>query len=303
MRAPRGILFDIQRFCVDDGPGIRTTVFFKGCPLGCIWCHNPESKSFQPELLYDGLKCAHCGACGKVCPQSCHTFTGGKHTFDRACCMLCGRCAGVCMFGALRIAGEEMTAEEVLDRIRADQPFYDESGGGVTLSGGEPLSQFDFALAVLEKAKTAGLHTCVETSGYIRSDLIVKAARYTDIFLYDIKHMDRDTHLKLTNVDNDLILDNLKTLDAQGSKTILCLPIIPGCNDDDGHFAKVGKLANTMKYVMRLEIMPYHPLGIAKAAMLGKSPEYTSEELPDSGQKQRWLSGIKAHTDLEVRCR
>ena len=216
-----GIVFDIQKFSIHDGPGIRTNVFLKGCPLSCLWCHNPESARFQPELFYRDDKCVGCGACVGACPADCHAVTAEGHLFDRAACVACGACAEVCPTGALEMCGREMTVDEVMAEVLRDRPFYETSGGGMTVSGGEPFARFPFLLELLKAAKEAGLDTAVETSGFTAPAQIAEAAPYIDTFLYDYKETDPEKHRAFTGVDNAPILENLALLDTLGARVIL----------------------------------------------------------------------------------
>lgn len=200
----KGLVFDISRFCVDDGPGIRTTVFLKGCPLSCIWCHNPESQRFAGEMSFDSDRCVLCRACELSCPHNCHRFYEGTHLFERDGCVLCGKCADACLYGALRVVGTEMTVTQVIDTVARDTLFYNESGGGMTLSGGEPLSQPDFSIALLRAAKQKNIHTCVETCGRSTTEALLALASVTDIFLYDLKQMDPGKHAEYMGVGNQL---------------------------------------------------------------------------------------------------
>lgn len=298
----KGLVFDISRFCVDDGPGIRTTVFLKGCPLSCVWCHNPESQKFRKEISFDGNRCVGCRACEPVCPHGSHQFGGQGHGFDRSGCDICGRCVDVCLYGALRMVGSEMTVNQIIDTVLRDRVFYDESEGGMTLSGGEPLSQPQFSFSLLQAAKRNGLHTCVETCGYVARGTLLDISSVTDIFLYDLKHMIPEKHVEYTGVDNQSIIDNLIALDSSGAKSILRLPIIPGCNDNEAHLQKVGALSMALRNVLRIELLPYHPLGVSKNMQVGQKAEYDNEAIPDATAKEVWVDCISRHTDVEVMC-
>ena len=208
------MIFDIERNSYVDGPGIRTTVFLKGCPLSCVWCHNPESQSFEKQIMFYKSKCIGCGKCREVCPNNLKS------------CDFCGKCELYCPADARKICGKEYTIDEVLKEIVKDKPFYENSGGGVTLSGGEPLAQYDFSLELLKKAKENGIHTAIETCGYAEKSKILEIAKYVDLFLFDCKETNPELHKKYTGVDNKIILDNLKALSDAGSKIILRCPII-----------------------------------------------------------------------------
>ena len=219
-----GRIFNIQRFSVNDGPGIRTTVFLKGCPLNCVWCHNPESKSEKTELFYNYEKCTSCRKCAAVCKNGCHLFEGEKHIFDRKKCTVCGKCADQCLTGALETVGYDRTADEVIAEVLKDKDFYDNSGGGMTLSGGEPLLQFDFTYELLKKAKENKLHTCIETCGFTEFYRLQKIAPLVDIFLYDYKETDAYRHKEFTGASNETIIKNLKLLDGIGAQIIYAVP-------------------------------------------------------------------------------
>ncbi len=272
-----GKIFNIQRFSTSDGPGIRTTVFFKGCPLSCVWCHNPESHTVQNELFFDARKCISCGICGKLCQNNCHLFDADCHVFSRENCKSCGECAFSCPSKALELCGEEKTVEEIMKTVLRDLPFYEQSGGGLTLSGGEPLMQYDFAAELLKAAKEKGISTAVETSGYCKKSL-AEIAQYTDLWLYDIKLSDDEKHKKYTGVSNKKILENLRLLDESGANIILRCPIIPDINLEKEHFEKISELANSLKNVSAIHLEPYHPLGISKAQLLGKNAAFGNTE-------------------------
>ena len=297
----KGTVFNIQKFSVNDGPGIRTTVFLKGCPLRCLWCHNPESKSAKPEIFYDSRKCIGCGRCAAACEYGCHTFENGEHIFHRDDCIACGKCAEACAPQALEVAGTEKTVDEVIADVMKDKAFYDNSGGGITVSGGEPMFQFEFTYALLKEAKARGLHTCMETCGYAREEDYRKISEFVDIFLFDYKETDSARHKEFTGASNELILKNLHMLDEMGCKTVLRCPIIPSLNDRDDHFEGIAKTANSLKNVLEINIEPYHPLGSGKSEMLGK--EYALKDLSftDNGEVELWMEKIRKLTSVEVK--
>ena len=295
-----GTIFNIQRYSLNDGPGIRTTVFLKGCPLDCIWCHNPESKSFKPELSFAENRCVGCGKCIAVCPKGCHSVSNGRHTVNRAECTLCGACTEVCC-GALEIIGERISAEEVIRQVCKDKPFYENSQGGVTFTGGEPFFQPDFLLEMLRLAKKESLHVCIETSGYVKRTVLKKAMEYVDLFLYDCKETDAKLHEKYTGKEPSLILDNLRFLAEAGKEIVLRCPIIPGYNDSHRHLDCISQIAEQYSSVIRVDVEPYHPLGKTKAEQIGK--DYVIEELgiTDSALAEKWIAEIRSKTTREVR--
>ncbi|MDO5479461.1 MAG: glycyl-radical enzyme activating protein [Clostridia bacterium] len=295
-----GKVFNIQRFSTSDGPGIRTTVFLKGCPLSCIWCHNPESQKAASEIMYVADKCIGCKECALVCKNNAHLFSGGSHMFMRGKCIGCGCCISRCNADALLYTGEEMDADKVLDEVFKDILFYRKTGG-MTLSGGEPLMQYDFSLKLLKGAKEKGVHTAVETSGYYPGKLY-EIAKYTDLWLYDVKIFDESEHIKYTGVSNKLIMENLKYLNATGSEIILRCPIIPGINLTDEHFEKIVELSASVSSVKKVQFMPYHPLGTEKMKSLGREQKYENCEFLSRDAILPYLEKIKDKTDkiLEI---
>ena len=294
-----GTVFNIQRFCVNDGPGIRTTVFLKGCPLSCAWCHNPESNSARPELFYDADKCVSCGRCVSLCPQKAHLMENGRHQLRRESCVRCMACAET-HCPALAAAGETRRAEDVMAEVLRDRPFYQASGGGMTLSGGEPFFQEAFVLDLLRLAREAQVHTCVETCGFAPLSLLEQAARWVDLFLYDIKLTDPALHRQWTGVSNDRILENLRALDKMGAKTVLRCPVIPGVNDTPAHFQGVAKIANSLMHLQEIHLEPYHPLGVSKARRLGRE-SLLEGSFPSEAAVQDWIRQIQPLVRVNVR--
>ncbi len=299
MQMSVGKIFNIQRFCINDGPGIRTTVFFKGCPLRCRWCHNPESNISASELLFNDRKCIFCRKCADVCENGVHGFLS-EHSISREKCISCGKCVIVCPANALEIAGKNKTCDEVIAEVLRDKAFYEDSGGGLTLSGGEPFMQYEFMLEILKKAKESLLHTCIETCGYTDREKILEAAKYTDIFLFDWKITDSVLHNKYTGVGNEKILDNLKALDKNGSKIILRCPIIPAVNDTEEHFKGIAQLANSLQNVIGIEISPYHELGLSKLSRMGREAE-NQFAVPKKEDTQSYIEAVKKYTYKSVK--
>ena len=282
-----GRIINISRFCTDDGPGIRTTVFLKGCPLSCAWCHNPESQNPQPELLYKAEVCRHCGRCAAACPNGCHSLEDGRHRFQRTGCTHCGQCINACPARALERMGRQVTVQEVLDVVLRDVPFYGTSGG-VTVSGGEPLSQPDFTAALLRRCREAGVHAAVETSGFGTPEALKKVAAWCQLFLFDLKETDASKHKQFTGVPLEPILENLRTVDAMGIRTLIRMPVIPGWNDREEHLLQAKAVAGSLQHCIGVEVMPYHSLGAYKYTQLGRDYRCGGVAEPSKETVSRW---------------
>ena len=276
-----GTIFDIKKYAIHDGPGIRTTVFFQGCPLSCWWCHNPESQSRSPVLLYRANRCVLCGTCVETCPQNGIELSpsptgnraGGEGLIaitDRSRCDVCGECADVCYHGAREVSGKEMTVAEVMTEIERDVPFYDQSGGGVTFSGGEPLSQHKFLAELLRECKVQEIHTVVDTSGFAAWEVVDRIRENVDLFLYDLKVIDENRHRKYTGTSNKLILSNLKRLSQSGAQIEIRIPLIPGVNDDVGNLEQSAAFIAGLPNITGVELMSYHDIAAAKYESMGK---------------------------------
>ena len=286
-----GTIFDIQRCSVNDGPGLRTVLFLKGCPLRCRWCHNPESQNPRPELLFNYEKCLGCGRCAAVC--SCHILENGVHTIRRDRCAACGKCAGACPADALEIKGRECTAEEVLDELRKDKKFYEKSHGGVTVSGGEPLMQPEFLREVLEKCRREGIHTALETSGCASRQVLAGVLPLVDLFLWDYKVT--ENAVEMIGVPTDRILENLKFAVDSGANVRLRCPIIPGVGDNETHLKAIAALSRAYP-LDGVDILPYHNMGVFKSRQLGRTP-WDADLANMSEERKEWISGLLTEYD------
>lgn len=298
--ALKGWVFDIQRYSINDGPGIRTTVFFKGCPLRCLWCDNPESQSRPPELFFFEALCVQCHRCVPVCPNGAISVApDGSVLTDRDRCRGCGACTEACLAGARVLSGRLMTVDEVMEVILKDSLFYRNSGGGMTASGGEATAQLEFLIVLLKRCREIGIHTALDTTGHAPWETLNEILEHTDLVLYDIKHMDPAMHRKLTGVDNALILENAVRIARAGKPLWIRFPLIPGCNDDERNIQATG--AFTLELGLRqIDLLPYHRLGAGKYHRLGR--EYP---LPDARPyREEEIERIKALLQalgLEVR--
>ena len=261
--AQTGWVFDIQPFSIHDGPGVRTTVFLKGCPLRCRWCHNPESQAFSPEIGYQKTRCISCGGCVQVCPSGCHTQQGADHIFDRSRCNRCGRCAQACPTGSLETIGEKRRVDELLALVSRDMPFYEASGGGLTLSGGEPLAQIEFTLALVKTAHSRGVNVWIETCGHVPEENVRAVSPWVDGFLYDCKETDPSRHREFTGAGLDAILSNLGFLNSIQAQVILRCPLIPNVNIRESHFDGIAEWSRAFSCIKSIDLLPYHQIGRA----------------------------------------
>lgn len=281
-----GLVFDLARCSLHDGPGIRSVVFLKGCPLRCVWCHNPESRSFRPEILFSQEKCIGCGECVKVCPNHARGSEDGRSFFRRELCAGCGRCAEVCFSGAMELSGQVRTVDSILTEAAMDQDYY-APDGGLTISGGEPLSQPDFTEALLKGAKERGWTTALETCGMVDPVILERMMPWTDFWLFDIKAVNGRIHRLFTGQPNDLILSNLRFLDHTGANIELRCPLIPGYNDSDSDLRALRDLALSLKRKPKIHMEPFHPFGRSKLARLGRSAEENAR-IPEEEDISRW---------------
>lgn len=284
MELTRGLVSNIQRYSVNDGPGIRTTVFMKGCPLACKWCHNPESLRPKPELMLREDRCIGCGECILVCERHAISRKGEHLVTDRSKCVACGRCVAVCYADARALVGSEMTSAEVVEEVLKDKAFFLESGGGVTFSGGEPFYQPEFLLSMLRVSKSNGLHTAVDTSGHFPPDLLDKADGLVDLYLFDLKTLDDSRHRDFTGASNVLILENLRRLAKHRKNVTVRIPIVPGFNDDIDEARRLGRFVEDLPGVDEVDILPYHKSGVEKYRRLGR-PYALSDAIEPSRER------------------
>jgi len=276
-----GTVFDIKRYSIHDGPGIRTTVFLKGCSLRCLWCHNPESVDPAPELMHGPARCSRCYACVKACPLGAIAKdAAGAVVIDRKACDLCGKCAEACLYDAMQVVGRQMSVEDVLAEVEKDRVFYEQSGGGVTLSGGDPFVQAAFAEAILDGCRARGIRTALDTAGFSKNGLLDRLAAKTDLVLFDLKGMDDARHTELTGVPNAPILDNLKRLAAGRTEVWVRIPLVAGVNDDDDNIRRTIGFLSSLKTVKKVGLLPYHSGGLEKARRIGKETHFRRFETP-----------------------
>jgi pyruvate formate lyase activating enzyme len=291
---PKGRIFSIQRFSIQDGPGIRTTVFVKGCPLRCAWCSNPESQNLHPEIMARQQKCAGCGDCVEACTRGAVEVVDGVACVERTLCDLCMECVEACPTGSLEVSGKEITIQEAVHECCQDEPFYRNSDGGVTLSGGEPLYQPGFALQFLKACQEKGLHTALDTCGYAPWEVFEEILAYTDLVLFDVKHLDPEMHLRGTGVENGLVLANLrKTLDSRRAGVWIRIPVIPGYNDSEEH---AGEVARTLSRgpVEKVSLLGYHEWGKPKYGFLGRGYPFEGEVARGQEKLERMRDIIEA---------
>ncbi|MBU3145072.1 trans-4-hydroxy-L-proline dehydratase activase [Clostridium sp. CF012] len=272
-------IINIQKYSIHDGPGIRTTVFFKGCPLNCWWCHNPESQNLNPEIMFFKERCTGCGTCVKRCPEKAIQFVKGFPVFNESKCTLCGKCSDFCLSNARELVGKDITVKNLMKEIIKDEVFYEESNGGVTFSGGEPLMHADYLYNILKICKDKGIHTTVDTSGYASWKQFEKIVDNVDLFLFDIKHMNNEKHIKYTGVENVIILENLKKLSQRGSNIYIRMPLIAGINDDDETIDAAVDFLSKINLI-HVDLLPYHKMGMDKYRRLNIEYKLSGLEKP-----------------------
>ena len=264
----RGTVFNVMRYSVRDGPGLRTTVFLKGCPLRCRWCHNPESQAAGREVVFREERCIACGDCAEACPEGAIAASPGEKPGQVGRCLACGACVEACVAEARQAIGRELTTDALMEEVRKDVAFFEESGGGVTFSGGEPLAQPDFLEAILEACRGEGIHTAVDTSGAVPYELLERILPHVDLFLYDLKLMDEARHRRETGASNRPILENLRRLARAGRRITIRFPVVPGINDDDDNIAATGRFVASLNGVRDVQLLPYHKTGEGKYGLL-----------------------------------
>lgn len=271
-----GKVFNIMKYSIHDGPGIRTAVFFKGCPLNCQWCHNPESQKFEQELMYWPERCLGCGKCLEACPNGAITSEQGSLRFLREQCQVCGKCCTACPAGVRELVAKEMKVDEVMSEIEKDVIFYDESGGGVTFTGGEAVMQTSFLQELLKECRKREIHTAVETCGFFKLEILQTISVNVNLFLYDLKIIDSQKHQRFTGVPNQLIIENLRWLAEHHPRVVVRVPIIPGVNADEESIAQIGQFVASLKRVPEIHCLPYHKAGLEKYRRLART-----YQLPD----------------------
>ncbi len=308
-----GTVFQIQRFSIHDGPGIRTTVFLKGCSLRCFWCHNPEGRSPHPQIQYFSARCIACGACVEACPNSAHELRGGVHVFHRERCRNSAGCVGGCYAQALQVCGRGMTVGQVMQEILPDRPFYESSGGGVTLSGGEPAVSSRFSREILEQCKREGLHTAMETCGEYPWEALEVLLPVTDLVMMDIKQMDPGRHREVTGRTNERILENARRLALAGKEMIVRTPVVPGVNDSEEDIRRVAGFVSELAGLrsanghaggrpMEYELLTFHRLASDTYSSLGE--EYAASAIaPPTRERMSQLAGVAREHGIEVRVR
>jgi pyruvate formate lyase activating enzyme len=299
MTEPKAVIFNIQKYSIGDGPGIRTTVFFKGCPLRCLWCHNPEGLYKEIEVGWHMKDCVKCLACIQACPQKAISLKEDRILTDRAACNACGKCVESCAFGAREMIGECMTLGQVLDEVMTDRLFYQFSGGGVTCSGGEALMQADFVTALFKALKERDIHTTLDTSGFGGWPEFCRVLQYTDLVLFDLKHMDREAHLRLTGQEVEPIHKNFERLARMDIPVFVRVPLIPGYNDDEENIEATAAYAAGFPNVKKVELLPYHSFGEPKYAMFNERYELSGLGTVEEAQMIKLKKIVGRYTSTE----
>ncbi len=285
------LIFDIKRYAINDGPGIRVVIFFKGCNLQCAWCHNPEGISGKAEKMYSPSKCIKCGTCVEVCPESAITLTPEGIVSDDKHCILCGRCAEICPTKAIEMSGKSMSVSEIMEIIEKERIFFDNSGGGVTFSGGEPLIHSGMLIELLDQCRLRGIHSAVDTAGHVSTEIIIEVAKRTDLFLYDLKMMESGLHKDWTHVCNERILQNLTAIAGTGVDIIIRIPLIGGINDTDENINQTAVfIAGLEGNIKEVHLLPYHSIAQNKYNKLSKSKSFEKLMEPARSTLDRIIS-------------
>jgi pyruvate formate lyase activating enzyme len=294
-----GIIFNLQKYSIHDGPGIRTTVFFKGCPLNCVWCHNPESQHIRRELMFWEDRCTLCGNCKKACNSDAIEYKESSIIYHKDKCVLCGSCTEFCPRNALELSGKDITKTSLMKEIEKDLVFYEESGGGVTFSGGEPLMQIDFLEGILTACNKKGIHTTLDTTLFSTWGNLLRIAPFVDLFLIDLKHMDSKKHKELTGVPNESILENIRGLSALKKNIYIRIPIIPGINDDEKNLKETAEFILELN-IIQVNILPYHKIGTGKYNRLHREYKLSGLEEP-SKEHMQGISELLEQQGLKVK--
>lgn len=290
----KGLVFNIQRFSVNDGPGVRTIVFLNGCPLRCKWCCNPESQELRPVVMFKEVNCVGCGNCNVVCPTGASNFAyPGK--IDHTKCIACGKCVDVCYHKALELSGRWMTVEDLMKELYKDRVVYRRSGGGITVSGGEALVQHTFLLELLKTCKSVGWHTAIETTGFAKKEVLDEIVPWLDLVMMDIKHIDPVIHKQFTGVDNTKILENAIYISKMAKEMIVRVPVIPGFNADKKTITGIAKFATYMHNIKQIHLLPYHDLGSNKYGMLGKDYTLSDVKTPEASTMEELKEIVESY--------